>query len=120
MKRRRWFCEALSLGMTAIDGLEVLLIQVLRQFRLMTGRDMPPDLCRERPRSAGPGAFRSTFAPGASRRLLARPGCSYVADANRTSTVNTMLNLDLTPDQQELTNQFARLARENFAPRAAH
>jgi alkylation response protein AidB-like acyl-CoA dehydrogenase len=31
-----------------------------------------------------------------------------------------MLNLDLTPDQRELTNLFARLARENFAPRAAH
>jgi 3-dehydroquinate dehydratase/shikimate dehydrogenase len=40
--------EARSLGMTAIDGLEVLLIQVLRQFRLMTGRDMPRDLPRER------------------------------------------------------------------------
>lgn len=34
--------------------------------------------------------------------------------------MNTILNLDLTSDQQELTNLFARLARENFAPRAAH
>jgi 3-dehydroquinate dehydratase/shikimate dehydrogenase len=40
--------EALSLGLTAIDGLEVLIIQVLRQFRLMTGAEMPRDLLRER------------------------------------------------------------------------
>jgi 3-dehydroquinate dehydratase/shikimate dehydrogenase len=39
--------QALSLGMTAIEGLEVLLIQVLRQFHLMTGVEMPPDLPRE-------------------------------------------------------------------------
>ncbi len=40
--------QALSLGLTAIEGLEVLLIQVLRQFRLMTAVDMPRDLSRER------------------------------------------------------------------------
>ena len=40
--------QAVSLGMTAIEGLEVLLIQVLRQFHLMTGAEMPPDLPRER------------------------------------------------------------------------
>jgi 3-dehydroquinate dehydratase/shikimate dehydrogenase len=40
--------QALALGMTAIEGLDVLLIQVLRQFRLMTGADMPPELPRER------------------------------------------------------------------------
>jgi shikimate dehydrogenase len=40
--------QALSLGMTAIEGLEVLLIQVLRQFHLMTGTEMPTDLPRER------------------------------------------------------------------------
>jgi 3-dehydroquinate dehydratase/shikimate dehydrogenase len=39
--------QALALGLTAIEGLEVLRIQVLRQFRLMTNADMPPDLCRE-------------------------------------------------------------------------
>jgi 3-dehydroquinate dehydratase/shikimate dehydrogenase len=40
--------QALALGLTAIEGLEVLFIQVLRQFRLMTGTDMPRDLLRER------------------------------------------------------------------------
>ena len=39
--------QALGLGMTAIEGLEVLLIQVLHQFHLMTGLDMPLDLARE-------------------------------------------------------------------------
>lgn len=33
--------HALSLGITTIEGLEVLLVQVRRQFRLMTGADMP-------------------------------------------------------------------------------
>ena len=33
-----------SLGLQTVDGLEVLLIQVLRQFRLMTGLEMPPDI----------------------------------------------------------------------------
>jgi 3-dehydroquinate dehydratase/shikimate dehydrogenase len=57
--------DALSLGMTAIEGLEVLLIQVLRQFRLMTSRDMPPDLPRERLglRVREPFAPRSRQAP---------------------------------------------------------
>ena len=40
--------RALSLGLRAVDGLEVLLIQVLQQFRLMTGLEMPLDLARER------------------------------------------------------------------------
>jgi 3-dehydroquinate dehydratase/shikimate dehydrogenase len=40
--------QALSLGLTAIEGLEVLIIQVLRQFRLMTGAEMPRDLLRDR------------------------------------------------------------------------
>ena len=31
-----------------------------------------------------------------------------------------LLRLDLTPDQQALTERFATLAREHFAPRAAH
>jgi 3-dehydroquinate dehydratase / shikimate dehydrogenase len=31
-----------SLGMTAVDGHEVCLIQARHQFRIMTGRDMPP------------------------------------------------------------------------------
>jgi 3-dehydroquinate dehydratase/shikimate dehydrogenase len=39
--------QALALGLTAIEGLEVLRIQVLRQFHLMTDAEMPPDLCRE-------------------------------------------------------------------------
>jgi shikimate dehydrogenase len=39
--------RALSLGLRAVDGLEVLLIQVLRQFRLMTGLEMPLELARE-------------------------------------------------------------------------
>ena len=30
------------------------------------------------------------------------------------------LGLDLTPQQQALTDRFAALAREKFAPRAAH
>ena len=63
--------EALSLGMTAIEGLEVLLIQVLRQFRLMTGREMPPDLPRERLglRALEPFAPRSRQAPVADSSL---------------------------------------------------
>jgi 3-dehydroquinate dehydratase / shikimate dehydrogenase len=40
--------QALALGLTAIAGLEVLFIQVRRQFRLMTGSEMPRDLLRER------------------------------------------------------------------------
>ena len=40
--------QALSLGLTAIEGLEVLIIQVRRQFRLMTGAEMPRDLLRDR------------------------------------------------------------------------
>jgi 3-dehydroquinate dehydratase / shikimate dehydrogenase len=39
---------ARSLGLRAVDGLEVLLIQVLQQFRLMTGLEMPFQLARER------------------------------------------------------------------------
>jgi 3-dehydroquinate dehydratase/shikimate dehydrogenase len=39
---------ALSLGLRAVDGLEVLLIQVLQQFRLMTGLQMPLDMARAR------------------------------------------------------------------------
>ena len=57
--------QALSLGMTAIEGLEVLLIQVSHQFRLMTGRDMPRDLARERLglRAREPFAPRSRQSP---------------------------------------------------------
>jgi len=40
--------RAISLGLRAVGGLEVLLIQVLQQFRLMTGLEMPPDLACER------------------------------------------------------------------------
>ncbi|HWO00079.1 MAG TPA: type I 3-dehydroquinate dehydratase [Blastocatellia bacterium] len=40
--------RALSVGLQAVDGLEVLLIQVLHQFRLMTGLEMPIDLAREK------------------------------------------------------------------------
>jgi 3-dehydroquinate dehydratase/shikimate dehydrogenase len=40
--------RAISLGLRAVGGLEVLLIQVLQQFRLMTGLEMPLDLARER------------------------------------------------------------------------
>lgn len=40
--------RALSLGLRAVDGLEVLLIQVLEQFRLMTGLEMPLDIAREK------------------------------------------------------------------------
>jgi 3-dehydroquinate dehydratase/shikimate dehydrogenase len=40
--------RALSLGLRAVDGLEVLLIQVLAQFRLMTGLEMPLELARDR------------------------------------------------------------------------
>lgn len=40
--------RALSVGLRTVDGLEVLLIQVLRQFRLMTGLEMPMELARER------------------------------------------------------------------------
>jgi 3-dehydroquinate dehydratase / shikimate dehydrogenase len=39
--------NATSRGKLAIDGREVLLIQVQRQFRLMTGRKMPEGLARE-------------------------------------------------------------------------
>ncbi len=40
--------RALYVGLQAVDGLEVLLIQVLHQFRLMTGLEMPMELARER------------------------------------------------------------------------
>jgi 3-dehydroquinate dehydratase/shikimate dehydrogenase len=40
--------RAFSLGLRAINGLEVLLIQVLHQFRLMTRLEMPLDLAREK------------------------------------------------------------------------
>jgi 3-dehydroquinate dehydratase/shikimate dehydrogenase len=40
--------RALSGGLQAVDGLEVLLIQVAHQFRLMTGLEMPMELARER------------------------------------------------------------------------
>jgi shikimate 5-dehydrogenase len=40
--------QALSLGLTAIEGLDVLLIQAVRQFRLMTDVEMPRDLSRTR------------------------------------------------------------------------
>ncbi|HYG80122.1 MAG TPA: type I 3-dehydroquinate dehydratase [Pyrinomonadaceae bacterium] len=39
---------ALALDRTAVDGREVLLTQVLRQFQMMTGRDMPVHLMREK------------------------------------------------------------------------
>jgi 3-dehydroquinate dehydratase/shikimate dehydrogenase len=74
--------EALSLGMTAIDGLEVLLIQVLRQFRLMTGRDMPPDLCRERLGLR----VREPFAPRSRQAPLADSSLGLAARMWRTRT----------------------------------
>jgi 3-dehydroquinate dehydratase / shikimate dehydrogenase len=40
--------RALSVGLQTVDGIEVLLIQVLHQFRLMTGLEMPMELARER------------------------------------------------------------------------
>jgi len=40
--------SALALGCTAADGRDVLLAQVLRQFELMTGREMPISLAREK------------------------------------------------------------------------
>jgi 3-dehydroquinate dehydratase/shikimate dehydrogenase len=40
--------NALSLGCTAADGRDVLLAQALRQFELMTGREMPVSLAREK------------------------------------------------------------------------
>ncbi|HEY0379758.1 MAG TPA: type I 3-dehydroquinate dehydratase [Pyrinomonadaceae bacterium] len=39
---------ALALDRVAVDGREVLLTQVLRQFRMMTGRDMPAHTMREK------------------------------------------------------------------------
>jgi shikimate 5-dehydrogenase len=39
--------KALALGRAAVDGKEVLLIQVRNQFRTMTGRDMPTDVVHE-------------------------------------------------------------------------
>ena len=39
--------DALGLGRQVIDGREVLLIQVRRQFQLMTGSEMPEELARE-------------------------------------------------------------------------
>jgi 3-dehydroquinate dehydratase / shikimate dehydrogenase len=39
--------NALDRGLAAIDGREVLFVQVRRQFQLMTGREMPVDLARE-------------------------------------------------------------------------
>lgn len=36
----------LEMGRAVIDGREVLLVQVRRQFQLMTGREMPKDLAR--------------------------------------------------------------------------
>lgn len=40
--------RAQSAGLRTVDGLEVLLIQVLHQFRLMTDLEMPMELARER------------------------------------------------------------------------
>ena len=40
--------RARALERVAIDGREVLLTQVLRQFQLMTGREMPASLAREK------------------------------------------------------------------------
>jgi 3-dehydroquinate dehydratase/shikimate dehydrogenase len=39
--------NALALGLKAIDGREILLIQVCDQFRKMTGRDMPVSVAHE-------------------------------------------------------------------------
>lgn len=39
--------NALALGLAAIDGQEILLIQVCNQFRKMTGRDMPINVAHE-------------------------------------------------------------------------
>jgi 3-dehydroquinate dehydratase/shikimate dehydrogenase len=39
--------DAVSQQLNAVDGLEVLLIQVRHQFRLMTGIEMPLDVARE-------------------------------------------------------------------------
>jgi 3-dehydroquinate dehydratase/shikimate dehydrogenase len=44
---------ALALERVAIDGREVLLTQVLRQFQLMTGKEMPVSLVREKLGFAG-------------------------------------------------------------------
>jgi 3-dehydroquinate dehydratase/shikimate dehydrogenase len=40
--------SARSIGCVAADGRDVLLAQVLRQFKLMTGREMPISLAREK------------------------------------------------------------------------
>jgi 3-dehydroquinate dehydratase/shikimate dehydrogenase len=40
--------EARTLGCETVDGLKVLEVQVARQFRMMTGRDMPRDNSLER------------------------------------------------------------------------
>jgi 3-dehydroquinate dehydratase/shikimate dehydrogenase len=40
-------CRTRAAGRVVIDGREVLQAQVLRQFRLMTGRDMPMELIQE-------------------------------------------------------------------------
>jgi 3-dehydroquinate dehydratase / shikimate dehydrogenase len=40
--------RARALGLTSVDGLEVCLIQVRQQFRMMTGRDMPRPASAER------------------------------------------------------------------------
>jgi 3-dehydroquinate dehydratase / shikimate dehydrogenase len=39
--------NALDMGRVAVDGREVLFVQVRRQFQLMTGTEMPADLARE-------------------------------------------------------------------------
>lgn len=43
-KTTRLIASALALGSIAIDGREVLYLQVRRQFHLMTGQEMPADL----------------------------------------------------------------------------
>jgi shikimate 5-dehydrogenase len=39
--------NSVGLGRTVIDGRDVLLTQVLRQFQIMTGREMSAGLARE-------------------------------------------------------------------------
>jgi len=64
--------SAIASGNVAIDGREVLFVQVRRQFQLMTGRDMPADLATKLLRP--PIGSRPSRKSGATAEALALGG----------------------------------------------
>ena len=84
--------EAIECGRPAIDGQEVLFIQVLSQFHKMTGLDMPADVVRD--------VLRAKLQSGTGSCEL-----TYATQMERTAAMNDQLSMMRSDGKQAVTGE---------------